>query len=349
MVEEVLEARNPPFTVSFASADFSLSRGLTPRFGLEFDRVHIRAKDPAVTRASLFVENLYFPISLSQAIRRKLVFSRMQASEVILDLPAVVQAAGDQEVILELWKDFSEFLQLRWRQELINTQKLLRSVSIERLLIRSPDLDGKWLALEDLSLRVSERELGGRIAGGLELSRDWLEGFSELPFSRFELSLSPETLDFWLRGQWREGLYLWQGQLDLVPWSFQTQLELKFVPMQLLWSLRGQFLDGAENRWNSQQWPDQWVSCVITAQGSLVEFLERADFQVQSCSSGGDFGSIAVEPGEISWGRSQGLSLSGLILNFTGLNKIHWQELLPLDRVQDQVPQRGQLSGSLQL
>ena len=303
MVEETLAERQPAFLVSFAEARFSVGQGLKPRFGLEFDRVMVQAKDPQVTASTLFIENLYFPIALPQLLRRKLAFSQMEASEVILNL-----ASGSDRLDAEdfsgnlsssqLWRELRQFIELRWRQELINTQAILRSIRVDRLLVRGEELGGQWLALNDLQLNVSQQELGGKIRGTLEFSPDWLEGLDRLPVSPFALVLTPEQVDFALWGQWREGRYRLHYQVDLKQLSYQGEMQLLSMPQQPLWNLYRQWGVGGQN-WPDVHWQNQWVDCLLRSQGEISEVYKFKEWRSEDCMSSGDFGELSLSRSQI--------------------------------------------------
>jgi len=314
-LEDGISSQGEKLNIEFSEAKILLSQGYLPVFRLHIHDLKISAKETCLTRSTIGIDDVYFPISLFDLFESKFNFGKIEANEIKVHLkPAICEAmvkepdgslgsnlldragqplteSSDQYLKSDLGQQIKLILNDRWDIEIANGRKWFKGLLVKSLKISEESESGSraLVQIHDFQFLLPQKNQNIHIEGSLDFSGAWSKGRS-LGKILTRLEISREKIDLKLNGQIKEGTFELLGGLEVNTSSFLGDIKLKHIPAAPVFEA----LDEIGLSTGGLRPERFWISCQGNYRGSLSK-LKQEPISISSCVVEGDVGHISIE------------------------------------------------------
>ncbi len=231
-ISKTIESERPPFQITYDSVELSLRNGIIPRFGLLIKNLKIAAINPCTTASDLVANELFLPVSVSEALGGRVFLRRVLARDVRLNLkksdcPNPNRAETAESLIALLGK----FFETRLPQELLNTRAHIEGIELENFLITQTTPENGLLDFSLLSFDVGSSTKAAVASGRVRVGHGLFET-SLQPLLWIDISATAQQIRLKAKGLFREGLILAEAVLQLPSTETKWNIKVKHLPIK---------------------------------------------------------------------------------------------------------------------
>lgn len=284
---------------SMKSAEISLSNGFWPRFSVLVSDVVLVSENECWMKPYISVNEIELPINLWSLLWGEVPISTVQADQVILRLRGekkdcrgeVLQQVNPRETPV------AKTITLVQRE----TESLESRPSIHRVFFQKLEIlpDAYPLAATefknvDLSVKSHQPRILNLTAETHVLKDEQWGDYAAHAQIHVEYTEFPDkNIDASVVGHWREGSYTLKTNYKVDQGSFQTELELKHIPISKLAQM--------SQRWglkSLEHLKQSWISLKANSSGNSWD-LAKIPLNIQDLKMEGDTGLIRID--QLQW------------------------------------------------
>lgn len=327
-VETKLAEKQPKFNIEFKSAKLQLADNWWPTIAIEVEGIGIKAKDNCITNSTIYIDKLIIPIQLSMLFSNKIKFGHVRAEQVrFFARPKSCEAKNKTVENDDEFVSLENFFQRRWSKEVVNTTRYIDELSINSLEFLRDDQALSPAKISNLNIRffskVGESELNFSVKLGKPI-------VGEVEFGDIKMSARVQS-DFVTlsgKGNLKEGQFQISTEWAVNRGDISFKIFSQDLPTQNVlnlmhhWGIVPEFKPTLKN---------EWLSCDITMQGAIRNFL-NLPVNLHQCRLYGDLGEMTVATTKIDSLKSggdfsvqiQNLNVKAVLSGLGMQNQGHW-------------------------
>ena len=318
LVAEAAKQIHKEIDVQFEAAEISFADGAFPRLSVIVKNAQLKSENLCWMRPILDIDEIELPIN---------IFSFFSATAPVTTIKALnvhLRLLGEKSECKKTGAEIPLQNNVTINQSVSLVKKVEQNMSIaptlDRLMIQKLEIDPIYypkanLILEDvelfvksnqpriISLKAQSHILKDIQWGDYAANAQLMVEYSEFP---------DRKVDGHVFGNWREGSYSWDSSYRIDEDFFQTEVDLRHIPISKLASL-GQ-------RWGLDRFESMkqvWLSMKAKASGSMAE-LQKTPLNIHDFKVEGDSGEIIID--QLDWNQLADISPQPFLAQMNSLS-----------------------------
>lgn len=294
-VETKLSEKQPKFNIEFKSARLQLADNWWPTIAVELEGIAVRAKDPCITNSSIYIDQLVIPIQMSMLFSIKKKYGHVRAGQLRFFVRPATCTVKKHDVSSDNknrddFASLENFFQNRWSKEVINTTRYLDELSIDSLEILRDDQALSPALASNVNMRFLADKGESTISFAILIGKPWV-GEVELGPVKVSAQVGADFVTLKGKGNLKEGQFQIFSEWAVDRGDISLKVFSQDLPTQNVLNLMHHW--GIVPELNPTL-KNQWLSCDITMQGSIRNFL-NLPIDLHQCRLYGDLGEMVVK------------------------------------------------------